>query len=580
MPITSTKESTLRDLPRIDARHHVWLVFAMGLVTVVVATYVVTHPHPAYEGGLYLRIVQAIRTHGYGMPNRIPHYTARGVPFAYPPLLFYVTSVVVDVTNVDPVEVMRVVPGVVVVAYLVPYYVLARTLLGSRRQAGLGTLLFGVTPPVLKWHLSAGGIVRAPALLLTLTGLYVGVKLFRTGDRRWIFPATLLFGLTILAHPVYPVFFGLSYLLFAGAYDRSLDGLANGAVVAAGGLVLSAPWWIHVIVTHGPEVFVAASSSRSSIGGGGSRVVAQFVWPFVRGDVLTLFYVLAFAGGIYALVQRTYLLPAWMITASYVIGEQRFTFVAGAMVSALFVFEFVLPAVSNRTSVRRDRAVRIGVLTLVVLGATGAGVAYAGSGLHTAHWSSPSQPQTVDAADRAAMTWVQGHTQPEADVLVLGDAAEWFPYYTDRTILVSPWGTEWTTAERFQQQVILFEMVSTCETLGCLERGLASLDRPPDYLYVPSGEYTVHGEEKAPRSGLVTAMKASDRYDLEYENGDVAIFRRTVPACSDTNREFDNTKATPATVSAACWGVSGLSSPNPDSVDGQLISSKPSLAPR
>lgn len=504
-------------------RPAVWLTIAVVATAVVWTAYVLTHGHPAYEGGLYLQTVEEIRRHGYRLPGRIPYYTAGGIPFAYPPFAFYALAALVDLTGVDPVWLMRVLPGLLVVAYLLPYYAIAEELLATPRRAGFATLVFGVAPPVLQWHLSSGGVVRGLATLLTLTGVYTGLRLFRTGGRTWLAASTLLWALVVLTHPVYTVFFGWTYLLLYAATDRSLAGLLRGATVAGGGLVIAAPWWVLVASRHGFGVFVAALDSRSSLGGTAYRIYSQFLWPVVDVDAVTAFYVLAFAGTVYAVYRRRFFLPVWLVSASYLIGKQRFTFVAGAMLAALFVFDVVVPAAARAgAAVDRERLVAVGAIVVLVVGSTGVGAAYAGSGLQTAHESSDTMPETVDPADREAMEWAQTHTRPSADFLVLGDTAEWFPYYSERTILVSPWGTEWT--DHFREEVQRYLSMSTCEDLACLEAKMQAAHGTPDYVYVSANEYTVRGQEYSAQHALILDMVRSSDYDLQYANRGVLVF--------------------------------------------------------
>ncbi|MFC7045084.1 ArnT family glycosyltransferase [Halobacteriaceae archaeon GCM10025711] len=418
-----------------------WLLTAIAAAAVVYVTYLATHPYPAYAGGLYLDIAEHIIANDYALPERIPGYTAEGVPFAYPPLLFYATAVVHDLTGVDPVALTRFVPGIAVMAYLVPYYFIADELLDARYQAGLATVLFAVTPTVLRWHLSAGGLVRAPAVLVMLTGVFFGLKLFRTGDRRWLLPAGVLFGLMVLSHPHYTVFFVLSYLLFFAFFDRTLGGLVNGAVVAAGGLVLASPWWLQVVATHGADIFLTASGTHTGLGGGPYRLLDQFVYPLGDLDGEILFYVGAYLGAGYLLARRRYFLPAWMVAATYFIGKNRFLFVAGSMLTAVFVFEWLVPAAREHLpTLDRGRVVPVLTVLTVTLLALTMGTLYGASALNTAHEHSPTQPQYIDDHDVEAMQWMAANTPEDAGFVVAGDAAEWVPVHTDRTILVGPWG--------------------------------------------------------------------------------------------------------------------------------------------
>lgn len=502
-----------------------WLGATLVAGAFVYVTYLLTHQYPAYGAGLYLQSAEQISAHGYGLPARIPQYTSDGVPFAYPPLLLYVAAAVRDVADVGPVAYSLYAPGLLVLASLVPYYFTAKELLGSARLAGFAGVLFAVTPAVLQWHLSAGGIVRAGALLFALAGTYTGLRLFRSGDPRWMFPSTVLFGLTVLTHPTYTAFFGLTYLLLFARFDPTPRGFVRGAIVAGGGIVLAAPWWIQVASSHGIDVFTAAAGTHSGLGGGAGRVASEFVFP-LRPNLEMVFYLGAYPGAVYALVSRRWFLPAWLVVPGYVIGKPRFQFVAGSMLTVLLVAEVVVPRVTGARGLSsRGRQVgKLVVVGLVVLAGVGVGTAFAGSALDT-HLGSTTQPPFVDDADREAATWVADGTDPSAEFVVLGDAAEWFPLFADRTILVGPWGVEWTTPEQYRFQLGLYKDISDCDTATCLTDHLRSAGLSPDYVYVPKGHYSVRGLDRWQSDRMRATLVASDRYVLAYENRGVIVAR-------------------------------------------------------
>lgn len=509
---------------------HVWLGATLAAGAVVYAAYLLTHQYPAYGAGLYLAAAEEIAAHGYGIPARIPHYTDAGIPFAYPPLMMYVAGAIRDVTGLGPVTYSLTVPGLLVMAHLVPYYFTAKELLGSARLAGMAGVLYAVTPAALQWHLSAGGIVRTGALLFAMTGAYTGLRLFRSGERRWLVPSVVLFGLTVLTHPTYTVFFGLTYLLLVARFDRTPRGVAHGAIVACGGAVLAAPWWLHVASTHGFDVFLAAAGTHSGLGGGGGRVASEFLHP-VGPNLEMIFYLGAYPGAIYALARRRWFLPAWLAVPGYVIGKPRFQFVAGSMLTVLLVTELPPRVAGWVGRIGGDRlnvpqyggsTATVIVTVLVLLVGLGVGTAFASSSLDT-HLGSTTQPPFVDDADRAAMTWVAHNTDGSADFVVLGDAAEWFPLLTDRTSLVGPWGVEWTTPERYRHHLELFKAISDCDTAGCLTAHLRDAGVSPDYVYVPRNHYTVRGLEYWQSDRMRESLVGHERYTIAYENQGVIV---------------------------------------------------------
>jgi len=522
-----------------------WLAVAVAASSAVYLSYLTTHSYPAYGAGLFLETAERISANGYALPRTIPHYTAEGIPFAYPPLMFVVAAVVRDLTGVGPVAYARYVPGLLTVAYLVPYYYLARELLASRPRAGVATVLFAVAPPVLQWHLSAGGIVRTGSFLFALAGVYTGVRLFRTGDRWWVVPSAVLFALTVLSHPTYAAFFALSYLVAYATLDRSLGGLLDGALVGLGGLVLASPWVWTVLRAHGADVFVAAAGTHGGIGGGVGEILKRVSRP-PRATATDLLGLFVLATGGYLLSKGRVLLPVWTVAAAMVLADSRFLYVAGIMAVVVLVFEALVPTVERGVGRFVDpRVASVIVVGLLTVAAVGTGVLFAASAVDT-HGQTRSQPQFIDDADREAMSWARSHTDPDARFVVLGDAAEWFPYFADRTLLVGPWGVEWQSADRYRRQLELYRRLATCQGEPCVTGILQRADVRPGYLYVSKGEYTVRGFVHERSERMRRTLVASDRYEVRFENEGAMIVRVVSPgARADPDRRL---AATPGSI--------------------------------
>jgi hypothetical protein len=236
-----------------------------------------------------------------------------------------------------------------------------------------------------------------------------------------------------------------------------------------------------------------------------------------------------FAATGYHLYQRRWFLPAWLFATAYLIGKDRFQFVAGAMMLAAFLVE------GSRTLVRArpdlfpnpDRQHAMAIVLAVTVLFAGIGGLYAAGALNFNHEHSTTQPAFMDTDDRNAMQWVVTNTDADADFVVLGDSAEWFPLFTDRPILVGPWGVEWTSAETYETQLSLYRSLSTCESESCLSNAMAANDVSPDYVYVPKGTYTVRGKEYVADGDLQYALLVSEEYEKVYENQGTAVFRVT-----------------------------------------------------
>jgi len=496
----------------------------LAAASLVYVAYLVAHPYPAYGAGLFLETAAQIAANGYGLPPRIPGYTAGGIPFAYPPLAFYVLAVLVDGVGVDPIAVARFLPGLLVIAYLLPYYGIASELTASPREATLATLLFATAPAVLKWHVSAGGVVRALAFLFALASVYAGVRLFRTHAPRWLAIGAVTFALVVLTHPTYTVFVVVSYLVVYAALDRSLRGFAAGAVVGFGGLALSAPWVLHVAAVHGIDIFLAAAGTHGGLGAGPVAFLAQLTYPIDHVTVHWPFYALVYLGAAYSVWKRRWFLPAWLLVAAFVVGKNRFLFVPGAIVAATFVLDAVVPAVEEHVSTQSvRRAVPAIVVGAVVLAAVAGGTLYAASAVAGIRGTGTAQPQFVAAEDHRAAAWVAENTHPDATFVVIGDVAEWFPYLSDRTLLVGPWGVEWQSTSGYYAQFARYGSISACPDAACIARSLDRADVRPDYVYVPKWHYTVFDAPHVQDPSMVASLEASDRFRVVFENDGVVI---------------------------------------------------------
>ncbi|XVH33367.1 glycosyltransferase family 39 protein (plasmid) [Haloferacaceae archaeon DSL9] len=505
-----------------DGRY--WLAAAVVAGAVIVAKYYLTHPYPAYATALFLHMAEILVENGYSRPETVPLYTADGLPFAYPPLMFYVMAFLIDI-GIDPLQLSRLLPGVLYICALIPYFYLAREFL-SVREAGFATVAFAVTPQLFRWHITGGGTVRAAGLLLTIAGLYVGVRLFRTGNWRLVLPGMLLYGLTMLTHPVFTAYFGISYLVFFIAFSRSPRGLVHGILVAVGGTIIGAPWWYYVSNTYGSETILNASTTHGGLGIGGMDLAAAEELIFGSGDQWVILTLISLVGAIYLLSRRRYAILAWFVATAVVIPQPRFRFIPGMMlISVLVAGEIVPKAVAAVSRDERPDGAFLAVFAVLIVSMTWFG----GYSVTTDPLDEERSmmPAYVDDDDIAAMNWVANETPEDAQFVVIADQAEWFPYVADRTNLFGPWGVEWAPAETYEHHRTTHGQLANCNDAACVSGILDANDVEADYVYVPKGEYVYRGGIETQDAEMRSSFIASERYTLVYENDGAMVFRIT-----------------------------------------------------
>jgi hypothetical protein len=501
-------------ITRDDAR---WFGATLAAGLLAVAVYLATNPYPAYGAGLYLRIADAIAAGGYAPPARIAGYTAEGVPFAYPPLQFYVLAVLLDL-GATPIALARVLPSVGVLAALVPVYLLARDYAGSRPAGAAAGVAVALNPQLLQWHVSAGGVVRAFAFCYALTAIYAGYRALEHDSRPAVAVGALAFGATVLTHPTYSLFVVVSYVLLWGVRDRSVAGLARSAAVGLGGAVVATPWLLWVTSTHGIAVLTGAAGTHGGVGGGAATLFGA----------LSSATALPLLGAAYLLwARREWFLAAWTLAAELLFAQPRFVFTVGSVVAAVAAVDVArrLPALDGSISLPGTGAVnrREAAAAACLLLASVAGGAYLAHEMTLG--SDPSTPEFLDDEDVAAMEWAERETAPDATFVVLGDAAEWFPALADRTILVGPWGVEWRGPDAYTTQLASFEAISRCDSASCVEGEAGAVGADPEYVYLPKGAYTVRGHPEVTFGTLDRSFAASPDWERAYENDGVVVYR-------------------------------------------------------
>jgi hypothetical protein len=474
----------------------------------VYTIYVSTRQFPAEIGGLFFVVSEQVLEQGYSLPAHIPYYTEGGLPFAYPPFIFYVLAALQSI-GFSPVTLALYLPGAVLTLSMVPLYYFTDEVLNSRAQASAATALTATTPFFFISKIIGAGTVRAPAFLFSVTGFFIGYRLFRTHELRYLFGGVGCFTLTVLTHPQYAVFFGITYLALYIGYDRSKAGLVQGTVVALGGALLATPWWVPVVQTHGIDIFFLASGSWGGILNPLYLLDLAFVEGYADLNAIVLTGLLPFVfGTIYLVARRRFFLPVWLLAVGVVLGGRWF-FIPAVIISIYFVVEAFLPLIRETVTYDRDYRLllRTFVAGLVLVGGV-SGILYASSTNPTG--TEPAMQTHLNVENREAMIWVREQTSRSAQFLVTGKVAEWFPLFAHRTILVSPWGSEWTG--KAQKQSKMYHVFGECEDAACYTRMIQESDLRPNYVYIQKENVRVNTFQEA------------DTYETSFENSEVTIF--------------------------------------------------------
>jgi hypothetical protein len=452
---------------------------------------------PINDGGMFAVMVDDLKTSHYGLPA-FTSYNNLGIPYAYPPLGFYLGRLAADLFGLSAVQVLRWLPAFFASLSIPAFYLLARRLLKNKYYAAVSTLFFALMPRALSWFIMGGGLTRSPGQFFMLLTLATLIRLYEENRRVDVFWAGVLGGLAVLSHPEAAVhtFVSAIFLWFMLARNRAslINSIAVGVIV----LLVTAPWWVTVIHYHSLGPLISGAQT-------GQKALAVFhllFFVFTEEIYATVIAVLGLIGIGKCLARREYLLPLWMVIPFLVEGRSAPgpAAIPLAMLAAIGLVDVVLAGIQAVTGKARataegtnqnalveppeyvtpaERNILIYLLIYLLFSTYQFGLGLASA--------------TLYPPDEEAMTWVRENTPAEARFLVLtgttsvscDSVLEWFPALTGRQSIYTVQGTEWTKGQDFNAYVRSTYPVQACLSSGdvaCLDK---EIDRSQyDYVYL------------------------------------------------------------------------------------------------
>ena len=491
-----------------------WLtVFAMLCVAAPWYLFAaVKYPYPIGFGGLYALMASEILENHFSLPLHISYYGPGGLPFAYPPLASYVMAGAMAVTHISAMDYMRFAPPVFTLLSLVPTYFLFRKIAKSDTASVLAICLVGLSPVLFDYDVSAGGTVRGLAQLLTMGCLCCLFTWMEDRRSRSLVLTGVLLALTILTHLTNALFLAVALPTVCAFHMDARNAVrACGKIFFLGALV-SAPWWIHLLLSFGPSLFTGALHSHSNMDAlrrlqdplDIPRMVKDLTYMFA--DTPILYYLVGMGAGL-AILTRRWFLPTWFLLSLLGVSEGwRLTIFIGALLAGQFG-EAALRSVTTR---RIPAILTIGILLLY-------------NNAVPAHKISASAPvlsqETMDFA-----AWFRDNTPNDATFISLAareDYSEWMPYLLRRTPLVGHWGAEWRGDFYAQQRIVWASMdCYNRAKWACVKSLLAEHQYNPDYIIL-----SLDGVQDA----LVHDMQIDKNLLLVYHNSQAYVFRTANP---------------------------------------------------
>lgn len=496
------------------------------------------------DGGMFAVMVDDLKASRYILPA-FTTYNHLNIPFAYPPLGFYLGRIASDLFGLSAPEALRWVPAFFASLSVPAFYLLALRLLKNKYYAALSTFFFALMPRALSWFVMGGGLTRSPGQFFMLLTLAMVIRLYEANRRADIFWAGLFGGLAMMSHPEAAVHTTVSAIFLWIMLSRSRTAFINSLFVGALVLLVSAPWWVAVIHYHGMGPLLSAAQT-------GKNLLAIFhllFFVFTDEPYATVIAILGLIGIGHLLIRREYLLPLWLVIPFLVEGRSA----AGpaaiplAMLAAIGLVDVVLKAllalsggtlsVSKGTEVEAhskheapqsdqllsvERNILIYIMLYLIFSTSQFGLQLSNA--------------TLYLPDREAMLWVRDNTPTDSRFLVLTGTSsvscdsvlEWFPALTGKQSIYTVQGTEWTKGADFNDYVRSTYAVQECLPGGdaaCLD---AAVSRSAyNFIYLSKTLRVDNCSQlDLPRTFpyFIEHMRLDDGFNVVYETDGAVIF--------------------------------------------------------
>lgn len=500
------------------------LVLALALVSGAVVRFFPTliAGFPINDGGMFAVMVDDLRESGFALPV-FTSYNLNNLPYAYPPLGFYLGRILADLTGWSVVDVARWLPAFFSSLAVGAFYLLAVRLLPTRLHAALAALFFALTPRAFSWFVEGGGITRSPAQFFMLLTFASVVNLYRRGRRQDILWSGLWGALTVLAHPEAAVHAAFSCLLLWFILGRSRQSFLQSAGVAGLAALLSAPWWVTVLARHGLETILAAAATGQKW----LALLHLLFFYFTEETYATLTAVLGLIGLALQVSRRNWLLPLWLVLPFIVEGRSAHlpAVIPLSMLAAMAVLDVVFHSLGSEPSGEGVTPIERGMFLYLFLYLLFSSLVF-GVQISSAR---------VYEADQQALAWVREQTPPEARFLVLTGSRslsydplpEWFPALAGRQSVYTVQGLEWVPGGSFSAVVQNAARAQEClsTSAACVMESIRHI--PVDYIYISRLLRTENFEPLDPPRTfpyVEAGLRQEQRLRLVYESEETLIF--------------------------------------------------------
>ncbi len=508
------------------------LLFTALLLGAIIRFYpAVSNGFPLNDGGMFYTMIRDLKANHYLLPQ-FTTYNFVDIPFAYPPLGFYIAALLSGLLDVSELWVLLYLPALINTISILFFYKFGEQTLSSRMSASLAVLVFALSPRSFLWQVMGGGITRSFGLLFLLLFLYKAVQLFKNYSHKELIFSILFGAGAVLSHPQTALHTVLGGALIFIFYSFNKRGFISSLLMGLGVTLLTAPWWLTVLTRHGLQPFIFAGQTSQ-------RTLESYLGILKFDGLGDYFFIptllFAIIGVWTTFERRGFFLITWAVLAFFIDprGGDGIALLALSMLAGIGLLKFLAwvsrsddgqacPEFDRRVEAAfMKRGVQFLLFGLVFYFVLVAGI-----------FDFQLVNTSLKADDLEMVEWVKSNVSGKKTfVLVTGrefsmsdPLQEWFPALTNQYSATTMQGLEWTLSAGFfpwYDQLIAFQH---CADVNCVSEWSARNGVDYDYLIVTILPENDESELATSLRSLAVSTRSSALHLLVYESVSALVF--------------------------------------------------------
>jgi len=480
---------------------------------------------PLVDGGMFYTMIKDLQAGNFFLPE-FTTYNHAQIPFAYPPLAFYIAGLLTTFFNISILNILRWLPVVISILNIPLFYYFSKQVFASEPKAALATIVFALTPNSYWWNIVGGGLTRSLGTFFFTATILCVHQMYQRKTKAWVVAAIFSAAGSVLSHPAWALQSVVASILLWWFFGRNKQGIGHSVFVALGVLLLTSPWWFAILQQHGINTLLNASQVTHS------RLMFWTVFFALSftGEYTPVIAVFGVVGFFVHLAKKDYFLIAWVLLCLFVDprGGLPVSIFPFSIMAATALSDGIASRLSNANTEASHSDAWMDSLKLI------GGRLFFGFFIllfvyNAFQVSNTLSYQVLGGEERKAIEWVRGKTDPNSCFLIfdeqgnplLSPLTEWFPALAERRSIATIQGTEWLSEKNhYNNQYAVIMDIHQClyQDLECLYKLQDGLSDNYDYIMLSSNY------EKKP--SLFTSLRESADFTLVYESSAIQIFQR------------------------------------------------------